>query len=243
MAVIRFYEELNDFLPEERKKIPFSTAVSPGQTVKDLVESHNVPHTEVDLILVNSEAVDFSYRVKNTDRISVYPVFESFDIKGTTVLRDRPLRNIKFILDVHLGKLARYLRFSGFDSLYSNSYEDRVIAGISEKEGRIVLTRDRGLLKRKNVKRGYWIRNENTTEQYLEVITRFHLEGEERAFSRCPECNGLLEAVEKEDITERLQKRTVLYYNAFKICSKCGKIYWKGKHYYDFLNRIKKINT
>ncbi len=153
MAEIRFYEELNDFLRKDLKKIPYQVNTSKGQSVKDLIESQNVPHTEVDLILVNGESVDFSYQVKENDRISVYPVFESFNIQDKTCIRGKPLRITKFILDVHLGKLARYLRFSGFDCLYSNKFEDSEIAEISDKEGRIVLTRDKGLLKRSIIKK------------------------------------------------------------------------------------------
>ena len=123
MAVIRFYAELNDFLKKDQKKTSIYIKSFPHQTVKDLVESMNVPHTEVDLILVNGEPVDFRYQAGEKDRISVYPVFESFNIKGLSKLREEPLRVNKFVLDVHLGKLARYMRFSGFDTLYSNKYE------------------------------------------------------------------------------------------------------------------------
>ena len=239
MAEIRFYEELNDFLQADRKKVQYRIKTSDGQTVKDLIESQNIPHTEVDLILVNGKSVDFSYQVKENDRISVYPVFESLNIKGITKLRENPLRSIKFILDVHLGKLARYLRFSGFDSLYSNSFEDREIAEISNKEGRIVLTRDRGLLKRSIVLKGYWIRSIRPLQQYREVIKRFNLDGNEKMFSRCPVCNGKLIEKKKEDIIKSLPEKTARYFNAFKICEECGKIYWKGDHYYSFLDLIR----
>ena len=239
MAEIRFYEELNDFLKKRLKKTPYEVITSEGQTVKDLIESQNVPHTEVDLILVNGEAVDFSYQVKNNDRISVYPVFESFDIRGITKARTSPLRCSRFILDVHLGKLARYLRFSGFDSLYSKSYEDREIAEIAGREGRIILTRDVGLLKRGIVDRGYWVRSCKPDEQYREVIKRFNLEGYEKSFSRCPVCNGILKKTEKEDIIEKLPEKTAHYYDNFKICAGCGKIYWRGAHYHRFLDLIR----
>ncbi len=238
MAVIRFYEELNDFLENKQKKTPYEVQTAPGQTVKDLIESQNVPHTEVDLIIINGESVDFSYQVKEYDRISVYPVFESFNIKDVTLLKDRPLRSSRFILDVHLGKLARYLRFSGFDTLYSNNYEDSEIAEIAEEQKRAVITRDRGLLKRTIIKRGYWIRSQVSSEQYREVVTRFQLEGLENLFSRCPECNGLLEKEEKKNIIDKLPEKTAIYHNDFKKCTVCGKIYWKGDHYYNFLEMI-----
>jgi len=120
---IRFYEELNDFLPLERRKVDFSHEFQRRASIKDLIEALGVPHTEVDLILVNGASVDFSYIVRDGDRISVYPMFEAFDIQMVSRVRPQPLRVIRFVLDVHLGKLARYLRLLGFDTLYRNDYK------------------------------------------------------------------------------------------------------------------------
>ncbi|MGH8248973.1 MAG: Mut7-C RNAse domain-containing protein, partial [Gammaproteobacteria bacterium] len=118
-AMLRFYEELNDFLPPSRRKTDFDLPINGRSSVKDLIESTGVPHTEIDLILVNGESVGFGYIVRPGDRISVYPVFETFDISPLNVLRPKPLRETRFVLDTHLGKLTRYLRLLGFDSLYS----------------------------------------------------------------------------------------------------------------------------
>ncbi len=235
MVTIRFYEELNDFLEKDKKKISFSVKTNPGQTVKDLIESENVPHTEVDLILVNSDSVDFSYQVMDMDRISVYPVFESLDIKNAAKLRPLPLRTTLFILDVNLGKLARYLRIGGFDTLYSNSYQDKEIAEISVRENRILLTRDRDLLKRSIIQRGHWIRSQNAVLQYQDVLERFDLTDSVSLYSRCPQCNGNLRQVDKKDILDKLAPKTAMYYDNFKTCGSCGKIYWKGSHYYNFI--------
>ncbi len=228
---IRFYEELNDFLPTCRQKVEYSLKASAGQSIKDLIESENIPHTEIDMILVNGEAVDFTYRVRDMDRISVYPVFESLDITESSHLRPRPLRNPVFILDVHLGKLARYMRIAGFDSLYSNSYEDFEISEIASRDGRIVLTRDRGLLKRSIVKRGYWIRSQSPASQLEEIIVKFDPGGRIKPFTTCPSCNGILVKKPKKEIAEKLPEKTALYYNDFSVCSSCGKIYWKGSHF------------
>ncbi|MCD6398192.1 MAG: Mut7-C ubiquitin/RNAse domain-containing protein [Spirochaetaceae bacterium] len=235
MVTIRFYEELNDFLEKNKRKVSYSVKTNPGQTVKDLIESENVPHTEVDLILVNSNSVDFSYQVMNMDRISVYPVFESLDIKNATKLRPLPLRTTLFILDVNLGKLARYLRIGGFDTLYSNSYKDKEIAEISVRENRILLTRDRDLLKRSIIQRGHWIRSQNAVLQYQDVLERFDLNDSVSLYSRCPQCNGNLRQVDKKDILDKLAPKTAMYYDNFKTCDSCGKIYWKGSHYYNFI--------
>ena len=234
---IRFYEELNDFIPVARKKLAFQHSFSGNMTIKDVVESLGVPHTEIDLILINGESVTFKYRPGDGDFISVYPVFESFNISNVTHLRTKPLRITKFILDVHLGKLARHLRMLGFDSLYQNDYSDREIIDVSVTEKRIILTRDIGILKNSAVTHGYWVRSQNHKEQLKEVITHFDLTATMHAslllnpLSRCLDCNGVIRKVEKENIINVLQPKTKKYYEDFFQCTKCQKVYWKGSHY------------
>jgi len=230
-ASFRFYEELNDFLPESKRKVSFPYEFEGRPSVKDAIEAIGVPHTEVDLILVNGVSVDFSYNLVNGDAVSVYPVFESLDISNVTHLREKPLREPRFILDVHLGKLSKFLRMLGFDTLYENDYDDPDIVRIAADKKRIILTRDVGLLKNGAVTHGCWIRSTGTFEQLREVITRFDLLGVIDPFSRCMECNGLIEAVSKEEILDRLKPNTRRYFDEFYRCSSCGKIYWKGSHY------------
>src|SRR3990172_9870927 len=161
-ACFRFYEELNDFLTAEKRKRDNTVHFDQRNWVKDFIEAMGVPHTEVDLILVNGEPVDFSYIVLQNDRISVYPVFEPLDISPLNRLRPEPLRKPRFVLDTHLGKLARYLRLLGFDTLYDNHYTDAELTDISDSgEKRILLTRDKGLLKRKRITHGYFVRETN----------------------------------------------------------------------------------
>ena len=174
-AQCRFYEELNDFLPATKRKVWFDYYCNGNPAIKDVVESLGVPHTAIDLILVNGASVDFFYRLKDGDRVSVYPVFESLDIANVTRLRKEPLREPKFILAAHLGKLAKYLRLLGFDSRYSNDYSAEDIVRIMQTEKRIVLTRDRQLLKRKIITHGYWVRAIDPRKQVAEVITAFDL--------------------------------------------------------------------
>lgn len=228
---IRFYEELNDFLPLPKKKKRYDIHLTGRQTVKDLIESQGVPHTEIDLILVNGHPVNFSQIVNENDDISVYPVFENLNISGLTPLKNRPLRNSKFILDVHLGRLAKYLRAMGFDTLYRNDYPDNEVVEISNKERRIILTRDKGLLMRNAVQRGYWVRNTGVKDQAFEIMKKFDLFAVIHAFKRCMECNGLIEPVSKESIIHLLQSRTRQYYDEFFRCTGCQKVYWKGSHY------------
>ncbi len=230
-AYFRFYEELNDFLPAEKKKEEFSYEFSISPSVKDAIEAIGVPHVEVDLILVNGASVDFSYILKDGDRVSVYPVFESLDITNLTHLREKPLRAVKFILDVHLGKLAKYLRLFGFDTFYHNDYIDPEIIEIAIREKRIILSRDVEMLKNKKVTHGYWIRSQFLQEQLREVILRFDLRNLIKPFQRCLVCNGILIEVDKKDIIQNLKPKTLKFYNEFWSCTSCGKIYWKGSHY------------
>lgn len=231
LVTLRFYEELNDFLPPERRKSEFSQRLGSSRSVKDLIESLGVPHTEVDLIVVNGTSVDFSYRVRNGDRISVYPVFEALDITPLTRLRPHPLRLTRFVLDAHLGRLAAYLRMLGFDSLYRNDYTDPVLARISADDHRILLTRDRRLLMHKRVTHGYFVRAAQPQAQLVEVVGRFDLFDAFSSFTRCMHCNGLIARVPKEDIVEHLLPRTRAFYDEFWRCHDCGKLYWKGSHY------------
>jgi uncharacterized protein len=228
---LRFYEELNDFLPPHKRKVCFRHSAPADASIKDIIESLGVPHTEIDLILVNNKSVDFSHQVQEGDYVSVYPVFESIDISEIIHLRPEPLRKMLFILDVHLGKLARYLRLLGFDVAYANNFSDDTIANRSQSENRIVLTRDIGLLKNKKISRGYWIRQTNPDKQVAEVLKRFDLYQQYKPFSRCLQCNGLLEDVKKNDIVNNLPPLTCDYYFKFMQCSQCKKIYWEGTHY------------
>ena len=231
LAWFRFYEELNDFLPFNGRKKFNSYSFNGTPSIKDAIEAQGVPHVEIDLILVNSQPVDFSYKLKNGDSVSVYPVFESFDISQATHLREKPLRNVMFINDVHLGKMAKYLRLFGFDTLYRTDYNDPEIINLSLSEKRIILTRDVGLLKNQKVTHGYWIRSQFLNEQIKEVLRRFDLLNQILPFTRCMECNGLLTDVLKENILDSLLPGTNEYYNKFRQCSFCNRIYWEGSHY------------
>ncbi|OGU77334.1 MAG: twitching motility protein PilT [Ignavibacteria bacterium RBG_16_34_14] len=239
----RFYEELNDFLPPEKRKIKFEHSFIDRTSVKDVIESFGIPHTEIDLILVNGKSVDFSYIVNDKDEISVYPVFESLDISDVQHLRPQPLREPKFVLDVHLGKLTRYMRMLGFDSIYKNNYKDDELVKISLNNKSTILTRDRGILKRNDVTHGYWVRNENPEEQLKEIIERFDLRNHIKEFTRCLECNILLNTIEKEKVLDRLPSKVKEWHNEFYLCPQCNRIYWKGSHYEKMNELILKIKN
>jgi uncharacterized protein with PIN domain len=240
-AYFRFYAELNDFLPEGKRYRTFAQPFTDRNSVKDMIESLGVPHTEVDLVLVNGESVDFSRLVEDGDRISVYPMFESLDISSVTRLRPQPLREPRFVLDVHLGKLARYLRMLGFDSLYRNDYTDAELARLSVEERRILLTRDPGLLKRSVITHGYCLRSPQPLEQVKEVVRRFNLAQAAVPFSRCIHCNERLRPTSLEAVYHQVPPAARELHDQFFHCPGCGRVYWKGSHYTRMREVVRKV--
>ncbi|NIQ01619.1 MAG: Mut7-C ubiquitin/RNAse domain-containing protein [Nitrospinaceae bacterium] len=227
---LRFYEELNDFLPPGQSRVPFFHQDSRSRPIQAVIESLGVPASEVDLILANGRSVPFSYLPREGDRISVYPMFEALDISTVTRLQSRPLRRTRFILDVHLGKLARYLRMMGLDSLYRNNYSDDEIVRIMQRERRIILTRDRGLLGRKTVTHGYFLRSTHPRRQAVEVLRRFDLMNGLQPFTLCIECNTSLGPVHPDRIDHLLPPAVLQTFQEYYHCIDCGRVYWEGSH-------------
>ncbi len=229
-ATVRMYAELNDFLPSERRKRAFRYDFHGHPAVKDAIEALGVPHTAVDLVLVDGTSVGFDYQLRDGDRVAVYPVFETLDITPLVRLRPAPLREPRFILDVHLGALARLLRLMGFDAVYENDLDDPKIVARSLNEHRIILTRDRGLLKRGEVTHGYWVRSTEPIVQAREVVARFDLARQVRPFTRCLVCSGILREVDPESVAGAVPPRVADAHDRFWRCDRCGKRYWRGSH-------------
>lgn len=242
-VTIRFYGELNDFLPHTQRQLPLSRSFIGCPTVKEVIESLEVPHTEVDLVLVNGVSADFARQLQGGETISVYPVFKSLDISTVSLVRPKPLKEIRFVLDVHLGKLASYLRMAGFDSLYSTEASDEQLAEISSTQDRILLTFDRVLLKRKILMYGYCVRSRQPREQFMEVVRHFGLEKLIRPFTRCMICNGILEPVPREEVLDRLPEKVKSFAEEITVCRSCGRLYWKGTHYERMADFIKKATS
>lgn len=243
-ASFRFYQELNDFLPKPLRQVSFEHQFSSNASVKDTIEAIGVPHTEIDLILIDGKSVDFGFKLQGGEQVSVYPVFESFNITPLVHLRSAPLRNTKFVVDVNLGKLALKLRLLGYDTAYRNDLADSEIVELSVREQRIILTRDKGILKYRAVTHGYWVRNDDPQQQVREVIDRLQLGPDFRPFSRCSICNQLLCPVEKYLVREYVPADTWRFFNEFWQCQGCGNIYWKGSHYErmcKWINELKMI--
>ncbi len=250
VATVRLYAELNDLLPQELRYSPFPHTFEGSSSVAECLSRCGVSSSLVDLVLLNGESVGFDAMMREGDRLSVYPVFESFDIRREQRLRPNPLRVARFVLDVHLGKLALHLRMLGFDALYRNDFSDDELVGAAAIEGRVLLSRDRRLLARPEIMRGYVVREKDPRLQLVEVGHRFDLGSSISPFTRCFRCNIVLTAVPKEDVLEFLPPKVRQSFDEFRRCPGCGRIYWKGSHYQrmvelidDFLRCVKIVRV
>lgn len=241
-AQFRFYGELNTFLRHRHRNRVLEHRFSWRASIKDMIESLGVPHSELELILVNQHSVDFSYIVRPDDYVEVYPRFEAVDMPRKVRLRPPlPPQEVRFVLDAHLGRLAAYLRMMGFDTLYRNDYPDDELAEISHHEQRVLLTRDIGLLKRSLVIYGYFVRETKPRRRLKEIIDRFDLAPYVVPFKYCMKCNGLLHAVAKADVVDMLPHDTSQFYDEFHQCGSCQQVYWKGPHYQRMQDMIQDV--
>jgi hypothetical protein len=230
-ARFRFYGSLNDFLRPRNKDAWISYTFTNTPAIKDAIEAIGIPHTEVKEIIINQHPAPFYHLLQPNTLAEVYPYDQI------------PSAPQKFILDVHLGKLARLLRLLGFDTLYENNYTDRMIADTLKAETRIVLTRDINLLKHKVIEWGYWLRSQHPPNQLREVLHRYRLADKIQPFTRCLACNGCIDLVNKEAIADKLQPDTARYFNEFYQCRSCKRVYWKGSHYERMLQWVEKFKT
>jgi hypothetical protein len=229
-ATCRFYGPLNDLLPPERRQRNIDWRWDTPEPVREMIEGLGVPHVEVSLILVDGEPACWKHRLHDGDHVAVYPPFCALEADVPVSLRsgDEPVG--RFVLDVHLGRLARWLRLLGLDTAYANWYDDETLARISQVERRILLTRDRRLLMRSIVEYGHWVRSQDPRAQLLEIIQHYDLLPLSRPYTRCAHCNGMLAPASREEIAPLLQPDTARYYDEFTRCTACGKVYWPGSH-------------
>lgn len=228
---VHFYHSLNDFIAPALNATEIIHNFDRKASIKDMIESFNVPHPEVELILVNGIAVNFNYIVQDKDSIQVYPTDGSPEVKRLLPLRPELSRPPVFVVDSNLGKLARYLRLLGFDCLYRNDFGDATVATIASEQQRIVLTRDRSLLQRRIITYGYFVRANLPKIQTQEVLKRFNLYSLIKPLTRCTHCNGKLMETGKQQIEHCLEPLTRKYYEKFLVCPECSQIYWQGGHY------------
>jgi len=233
-ATFRFYDELGDFLPRERRGRAFAAPCARAASVKHMVEALGVPHTEVQLILVNGESSGFERLLEEGDRVAVYPRFRTFDVTALSRV-PRLAQDVeaapRFVADAHLGGLARLLRMAGFDTLYDNHYGDDEIVAIAADEDRVVLTRDRELLKRRAVVHGCYLHAIKPAEQFRELFDRLELAASARPFSLCLHCNLALRAVDKATVLDALPPSVRELHDEFNTCDACRRVFWKGSHH------------
>ncbi|SFD98587.1 Mut7-C RNAse domain-containing protein [Massilia yuzhufengensis] len=230
-ASFRFHAQLNAFLPRERRQQEFALPCARDATVKHIIEALGVPHTEVGLLLVNGEQAGFDQRLDDGDRVGVYPSFGTAEDGPLQQLRVWPAGRLRFVADAHLGALARLLRMAGYDTLYDNHYHDDEIERVARAEGRVLLTRDRELLKRRTVELGCYLHAIDPPAQLRELFARLRLAGDVRAFSLCLHCNQPLRPASKAEVLDRLPPRVAATHEDFTTCDQCCRVYWNGSHH------------
>jgi uncharacterized protein with PIN domain len=242
----------DSFLPPRlRSDFPMARWLREKTAIKDVIEACGVPHPEVDLIVVSHQdeggafPVDLRWQVVAPARIDVYGVPAPPQIfPSAPRLQTRHFD--RFVTDGHLGKLARNLRLLGLDTSYAREADDRFLLRIMAEEDRALLTRDRRLLMHSVVRIGYCPRSADPEEQTAEVLRRFGLldpPNQLAPFTRCAECNGFLKTVPKTEVLERLSREplTLLYYDEYRMCSTCSRIYWAGSHFRKLARRVHKL--
>ncbi len=230
-ATFTFYGNLNDFLPAGQRGTPIVYPLDGAPAVKHPIESLGIPHPEVEQLVVNGQSVDFGYHLQPGDEVQVYPLNGLPAMPSSLALRPPLPTPVRFVLDTHLGRLAAYLRLFGFDALYRNDYDDATLAQLAAEDSRVLLTCDRGLLKRKLVVYGHCVREHTPTAQIIDILRRYRLRDQIHLWQRCPHCNAVLEPVAKSAVLDRLEPKTKLYYDDFQQCSGCGQVYWQGSHF------------
>jgi uncharacterized protein with PIN domain len=237
---LRFHGDLSFFLKSRKPAV--EREVGERTSVKDVIEACGVPHTEVDLILVDGKPANFAAILIQDTVVDVYPPGQE---RSLFFPEDRlQVRNIeKFVADGHLGKLVRDLRLLGIDVAYDRDAEDRQLINVATSQERVLLTRDRRLLMHAALRHGYYLRSQNPLEQTVEVLRRFDLDSVLAPFSRCLRCNALLEPASKERVIGQLKPLTKIYYEEFRRCGGCGQVYWSGSHFEKLKKRIEMIRS
>jgi uncharacterized protein len=238
---IRVYEELNFFLPKERRKKDFIEDMEIKIPIQQLIEKLSIPLSHVDLIMVNGCPVPLNHQLNDNDEVSIYPAFETFDISSVTKIRERPLRNLAFICDVHLGKLAKYMRMLGLNVDYQNNYTASKMVYMSVKQNKIILTKGQELLKNKLITRGYCVKETTPKLQLQEVVSYFDLHGLFFPMSRCLRCNQIVEQATKDSVRDRVPASILEMHDKFTTCDGCGLVYWEGSHYRSMMAWIREI--
>jgi uncharacterized protein with PIN domain len=217
VARVRVAEPLRFLLPVRHRRGDVPVPVDGASSLLHVVESLGVPRTEFGELRVNGRPAAPSERPHDGDVIDVAPV-----------RRPQRIAEPRFVLDVHLGSLARRMRLLGLDVAYRNDAADAELVAQAVAERRVALTQDRGLLRRRALPAGAYVRGSRADDQLLDVLDRFDPPLD--PWSRCPACNGVLAPVAKRDVAHLLEPGTRRSYTEFSRCPACGRLYWRGAH-------------
>ncbi|MBB3733346.1 Mut7-C RNAse domain-containing protein [Nonomuraea dietziae] len=216
---IRFDADLWLFLAPRHRRERVPVAYDGTSSLGHVVESLGVPLPEVGMLVVDGRPVPPSHRPRDGDVVGVLPAARPQAL---------PIAPPRFLLDVHLGTLARRLRLLGVDTAYHNDRDDDALVRWANAERRLLLTRDRGLLRRRALWLGAYVRGERADEQLADVLDRFA--PPLAPWTRCTACNGKLSPVDKADVEALLEPGTRHSYDVFARCAACGRVYWRGAH-------------
>lgn len=225
MAEFRFHDELQQFLAPAHRERVFRRAGAPHESLKHLVEALGVPHTEVGRVLLNGEPATLDrHALGEGDRIEVWPPRPALAASANRAAAT-------FIADAHLGRLARYLRFAAYDTLFRNDWADATLVALAREQGRILLTRDRDLLMHREVRQGCHVHATEPLRQFGELARRLGLGLDGPRANRCLLCNAPLEAVTRDAVAAQLSPRTLAHFDAFWRCPDCARVFWRGSHW------------
>lgn len=242
-AAIRFHKELAQLLRCRNNDGLVHYAVTRRASIKDVIEALGPPHSMVGSIHVNTLETGFGHLLRPGESVDVFPHVYPRDVTRPSLLRPTPLPQVRFLADANVGKLAQRIRLLGFDTAYDRAAEDSIVALQAAEEGRIILSKDRGLLKRSVVVFAHLVQSEEPDAQLREVLAAFGLRPPFAVFSRCLRCNTLLEPISKEAILHRLLPLTKRHFQNFKRCPGCDKIYWAGSHHEKLHHRLAEMGV
>lgn len=218
-VTLRIARDLQFFLAPRRRHRPVQLAHDGTSTLGHLVQSVGVPLTEVGEMRVADRVAPPSTQPASGAVVSV-------SARGRP--QPTPTWPPRFLLDVHLGTLARWLRLVGLDAAYRNDRDDARLASVAAEESRVLLSKDRGLLQRRAVRAGAYVRGDRPDDQLADVLDRFA--PPLRPWTRCLSCGGPLCEVSKSEVAGQLRPGTRRTYDAFARCAHCGQVYWHGAH-------------
>lgn len=217
-AFFRFHGNLAAFLPLGRRGAAFAHTCARAATLKNAIEALGVPHTETARLLVNGEPATLDRIVREGDAVEVFP----WTVQAAT---------LRFVADAHLGGLARFLRMLGYDTVHENALPDAQIRRLAHEERRIVLTRDRELLKCREIAFGCYVHELKAETQLREVAVRFDLAAGARPFTLCLRCNLPLEPADDAQVRAYALPAVVERYSVFLRCAGCARVFWEGSHF------------